>query len=380
LAEMEKEAADRFENILEQANLPALSSAEQDMIFSSYHLIDDRKSPLSPIYTGYPSVENDSRKAFIALPGLTLATGRENVAESALNFWMTKASESGWVMPAKIENDGHPVFEGADNGLWFVYAADKYISHVGESRDTTEVCKALLSVVDRYLEGVSELDIAYDENGLLSLSKEEPARHWMYERVAGETVVSRTGYLVEVNALWYNALKVAEKNASPDAAQKYASAASLCQKSFREVFWSAEINGLYDFVNDKQGKKCATIRPNQILAVSMPNSPLTEEMAAKVLALCWNELYTTYGLRTLDPHDEKFKGRAEGRIDQKAKARMRGMAWPWLLGQFITAFLKLNPTRKDIAWAFIRPFNSHLRHSCLGGIAEVFDGMMPYRP
>ncbi len=380
LKAMEKEAADRFENVLEQANLPALSSAEQDMIFASYHLTDDRKSPMSPIYTGYPSVENNSRCAFIALPGITLATGREEVAATTLDFWATKASESGWVMPEKIEYDGNPVFTGADNGLWFVYAAEKYIEHVGESCDTSFACDALLSIVDRYLGGVEELDITCENNGLLYLSKDAPARHWMYAEVNGETVVSRKGYLVEVNALWFNALKAAEKYASADKSDKYKAAAELCEKSFRETFWSTEINGLYDYVDPKDNKKCATIRPGQILAVSMPYSPLTEEMSTKVVALCWNELYTTYGLRTLDPHDDKFKGRSEGRSDQRIKARMRGMAWPWLLGQFITAYLKLNPTRKDIGWSFIRPFNSHLRHGCISGIAEVFDGIMPYRP
>ena len=380
LKAMEKEAADRFENVLEQANFLALSSAEQDMIFASYHLTDDRKSPMSPIYTGYPSVENNSRSAFIALPGITLATGREEVAAKTLDFWGTKASESGWVMPEMIEYDGHPVFTGADNGLWFVYAAEKYIEHVGESRDTSSVRGTLLSIVDRYLNGVEELDITCEENGLLYLTKESPARHWMYAEINGETVVSRKGYLVEVNALWYNALRAAVKYACAEKSDRYKAAADLCEKSFRETFWSTEINGLYDFVDPKDNKKCATIRPGQILAVSMPYSPLTKEMSIKVVELCWNELYTTYGLRTLDPRHDKFKGRCEGRTDQRIKARMRGMAWPWLLGQFITAYLKLNPTRKDIGWAFIRPFNSHLRHGCLGGIAEVFDGMMPYRP
>ena len=100
----------------------------------------------------------------------------------------------------------------------------------------------------------------------------------------------------------------------------------------------------------------------------------------KIVKLCWNELYTTYGLRTLDPRHDKFKGRSEGRPDQRIKARYRGMAWTWLLGQFITAYLRYNPTRKDLGLVFIRPFNSHLRHGCLGAMAEVFDGMMPYRP
>ena len=117
-----------------------------------------------------------------------------------------------------------------------------------------------------------------------------------------------------------------------------------------------------------------------ILAVSLPSSPLPPETGRHIVGICWDELYTTYGLRTLAPRDDKFKGRAEGRPDQKAKARFRGMAWPWLLGHFVSAYLRFNPGSKEMGWAFIRPFSSHLRHGCLGGVAEYFDGIMPYRP
>ncbi|MCD8234002.1 MAG: amylo-alpha-1,6-glucosidase, partial [Cloacibacillus porcorum] len=111
-----------------------------------------------------------------------------------------------------------------------------------------------------------------------------------------------------------------------------------------------------------------------------PPRPRAPAAAHKGGRRCLTELDTTYGLRTLDPRHDKFKGRSEGRLDQRLKARYRGMAWTWLLGQFITAYLKNNPSRKDLGWVFIRPFNSHLRHGCLGGVAELFDGMMPYRP
>ena len=378
LNEMEKDAVRRFENILEQANLPALTSAEQDMIHASYHLTDDRKDMTSPIYTGYPSVASKTRDTFVALPGLTLATGRESAALRVLNFWIDKAKESGWIMPESLLSDGTLFMGGVDCGLWFVYAADKYISHMGPDGDYTELCQAILKIVDRYFDSIPELDTEYAENGLLYLTDDKKPRHWMYFMAGDELVVSRKGYLVEVNALWYNALKIAEKCAAEP--EKYAKAAKLCAESFRSVFWCSEINGLYDFVDENSSKKEVSIRPNQVLAASLPYTPLTDEMGHKVVNLAWNELYTTYGLRTLDPHHEKFKGRSEGRLDQRLKARYRGMAWPWLLGQFITAYLRYNPTRTDLGWIFIRPFHSHLRHGCLGGISETFDGIMPYRP
>lgn len=384
LAAMEKEAAGRFENILEQARIPALSSAEQDMIFSSYHLIDDRHDPVPPIYSGYPSVDFRARDTFVALPGLTLATGREAVAERALAYWLDICKKNDWVMPGRIAPDGNSVFEGADVGLWFIYAADKYLTHMGAENKNDELWNAINAILDRYTNEIQEIDTLLDDNGLIRLTTDNPIRHWMNSFVGQEAIVRRKGYLVEINALWYNALCAAEKYAEvygdKTLAKKYKDMVAKAEKSFVGLFWSVNLNCLCDWIDAKSMERENAIRPNQILAVSLPYSPLKKEMAEKVIRICWDELYTTYGLRTLDPRHDKFKGRAEGRLDQRMKARFRGMAWPWLLGQFITAYLRYNPKRTDLGWVFMRPFNSHLRHGCLGGIAELFDGTMPYRP
>ena len=130
-----------FENILEQANLPALSSAEQDMIFASYHLVDDRLDSTSSIYSGYPSVKTSARDTFISLPGLTLATGRESVAVRTLNLWIERARDNDWIMPEFISLDGKPIFEGMDDGLWFVYAADKYLTHIKDTKIGRASCR-----------------------------------------------------------------------------------------------------------------------------------------------------------------------------------------------------------------------------------------------
>ena len=381
---VDKECSERFENILEQANLPALSSAEQDMIAASYHLIDDRDDPVSPVYSGYPSVEFKARDTFVSLPGLTLATGREKIAARALRIWAEICKENDWVMPERIAPDKRCVFEAADNGLWFVYAADKYTKHVGVRKEDADIRDAARKITDRYTPGIEPLDLTCGKDLMLKVDSDDPLRHWMDAVAAGETVVHRRGYLVEVNALWYNALKVSEKFAEADndipAKEKYAGMAEKCAGSFREIFWNNEKSCLYDWIDPAASAKDTAIRPNQILAASLSYSPLTDDMAKGVIRICWDELYTTYGLRTLDPRQDKFKGRSEGRLDQRMKARFRGMAWPWLLGEFISAFLKYNPTRTDLGWIFMRPFNSHLRHRCLGGIAECFDGMMPYKP
>ena len=384
LEAMEKDASARFENVLERANLPALGNAEQDMIFSSYHLIDNREHPISPIYSGYPSVDFKARDTFVALPGLTIATGREKIAAATLRAWMEKCEGNNWVMPGRIGQDGVSIIDGADNGLWFVYAAEKYMTHMNDAGDNDDIWKSIKAIIDHYIDGINELGLTCGKDALLSVNSEDPSRQWMDAIVDGEPVVKRKGCLVELNALWYNALKSADKIAGTysdtEAQKKYSDMAKMCAESFCKTFWDKETEGLFDWVMPDGSAKGEEIRPNQILAVSLPYSPLTDDMARKVIRLCWNELYTTYGLRTLDPRHDKFKGRAEGRADQQLKARFRGMAWPWLLGQFITAFLKYYPDKKDLGWIFIRPFNSHLRHGCLGSVAEFFDGMMPYRP
>lgn len=381
---VERECEERFENILEQANLPAFSSAEQDMIAASYHLIDDRDDPISPVYSGYPSVEYKTRDTFVSLPGLTLATGREETAQRILRIWAGTCEENGWVMPGRIVPDKRCVFEGADSGLWYVYAADKYTKHVGVKEEDIRIRKAAKNMADRYAEGIDLLGLSCGREGLLHIDSDDPSRHWMDGTAGGEIVVSRRGYLVEVNALWYNALKAcegfAEADGETEAAGKYRKAAEKCADSFRRIFWNGDKKCLFDWVDPEGTARDHSVRPNQILAVSLPHSPLTDDMAKSVIRACWDELYTTYGLRTLDPRQDKFKGRSEGRLDQRMKARFRGMAWPWLLGEFITAFIRHNPSRRDLGWMFMRPFNSHIRHRCLGGIAEYFDGMMPYKP
>ena len=197
------------------------------------------------------------------------------------------------------------------------------------------------------------------------------------DAVAGENGRAQKGILCEVNSLWYNAEgleKFAEADGDTDAA-KYAEMA--VQTSFRGLL-VRDKKCLYDWIDPAAAEKDTAIRPNQIFAVSLPYSPLTDDMARGVIRICWDELYTTYGLRTLDPRQDKFKGRSEGRLDQRMKARFRGMAWPWLLGEFISAFLKYNPTRTELGWIF--PALNSSQTQVPGRHSGVLRRMMPYKP
>ena len=358
------------------------SSAVRDLTRTALHLFASGKDRGTTLFSGYPSLCERARDTFIALPGLTLSLGRYRDAEEVLNRWLDLARLNDAVMPSEIDTStGHALLKGADAGLWFLYALEKLTEKTGSLEFAEKNWEILVEMVSRYETGIRALDLHCEED-LLVLEKPDPERHWMEGTVNGSPVVVRCGKLVEFNALWYNALRAMERFAEglglPEDAEKYGKQADRTRESFVRTFWNPEGGFLYDSVDGE--KKDDVIRPNQILAVSLPSSPLPPEIGRSVVEVCWNELVTTYGLRTLDPHHDKYKGRFEGRSDQKAKARYRGMAWPWLLGQFVTAYMRYNPKRSDIAWCFIRPFTAHLRQGCLGGIAEVFDGSMPYLP
>lgn len=382
LQRLERETIDRTTAYVAQALLPKDYSAVCDMVQSSYHLLADGNSPA--IFSGFPSVELRARDTFIALPGLTLPTGSVKTARGILERWLQESEGSG-VMPGSIDSSGNAIFDEIDSGLWFFYALGKYTA-VGGCEEMKGRVKEILALLDAHVSGHEEIGLKMDsDTKLLRYSSHDGAlRHWMSGNAGGEPLVDRRGYLVEINALWYNALNVAREIAAcaglTDRVKECEEIAAVCRESFVKAFWNEKDEYLYDWVDPLDGNKDDAIRPNAVLAISLPNPVLDEELGKKVLKTCWNELYTTYGLRTLDPHHEKFKGRAEGRPDQKKKARLRGMAWPWLLGQFISAYVRYNPNSMDIAWSFVRPFASHLRRGCVGGVAEYFDGMMPYKP
>lgn len=354
----------------------------RELIQSALHCISEDEGNNTVIFTGYPSVRELARETFISIPGLLLVTGRIDAAKNLLQLWLERAKKNNHVMPSDVDPEtGSVTTQAADAGLWFFYAIGKYCEHSGSTGFVSDNWSDLVAMILRFSEGISVIGLETASDGLLSLHNDNPRSNWMDGGSIGNPVVSRRGKLVEFNSLWYNALRTMEQFAEllgdEVAGKLYGEQASLCRESFQNVFWN-EKGYLNDWVDGDE--KDEAIRCNQILAASLPVSVMEPERGRSIVESCWNELYTTFGLRTLDPHHEKYKGRCEGRLDQREKARFMGMAWPWLLGQFITAYLRYNPDRKDIAWCFLRPFISHLRKGCLGGVAQIFDGSMPYRP
>ncbi|MDR1482043.1 MAG: amylo-alpha-1,6-glucosidase [Synergistaceae bacterium] len=384
LLEIEKENINLFGTLASQVPNDNRYSGIQDLVKSSYHLVSESEGSSPAVLSGFPSVEQRARDTFIALPGLTLATGRAETARGILEDWLRRAISAGSVMPSLINHHGVAEASDIDAGLWFLYAAGKYTARCGEGF-ARERYRDFAALTEKYIDGSGNPHVIMDDGTkLIRCARGADARDWMFGDVDGEPLVARDGYLVEINALWHNALcfmrGVAKSAGDTASADRYHSLVLAVKESFERIFWNESKGYLFDWVDPDTGKRDDVIRPNAILAVSLPYQALREEKGRAVFTTCWNELYTTYGLRTLDPHHEKFKGRAEGRLDQRVKARLRGMAWPWLLGYFITAFMRFNPGSYEMGWSFIRPFSSHLRRGCLGGVAEYFDGTMPYNP
>ena len=354
----------------------------RELIQSASHCVSETDDKKPIIFSGYPSVRESARETFISIPGLLLATGKTDTAKKLLQVWLDRAVVNGHIMPSDVDpHTGSIRTEAADSGLWFFYALNKYSEQSGSTEFVAENWKDLVTILRNFRGGIKGIGLELQSNGLLSLHTDNLHSNWMDRECNGNSIQKRRGNLVEFNSLWYNALRSMEQYADLlgdyNEKNEIEEIAALCRDSFPKIFWN-EKGYLNDWVDEDD--KDESLRCNQILAVSLPVSAMDPERARSIVETCWNELYTTFGLRTLDPHHDKYKGRCEGRLDQREKARFMGMAWPWLLGQFITAYLRYNPDRKDIAWSFLRPFISHLRKGCLGGVAEIFDGSMPYRP
>ena len=384
--ELESMLRDMIDKQLEfsQALREVKNNMIHDLIQASRHLVLDNEGSDPAILSGFPSAERRARDTFVALPGLTMAVGRAHAAKGILENWLGHVRGCGGIMPSYINANGSAVTGDIDSGLWFIYAVQKYSASEG-IEFAKERYAELSALLEKYAEGSPELGAVMDPSSkLLKYINAANTRNWMSGDVDGEPLVEREGYLVEVNALWYNSLRFMEELAKEagdeKSAEKFGERAMAVSESFANIFWNEQAKYLYDWVDPSDGRRGEDIRPNAIFAISLPYPVLDDDMGRMVFTTCWNDLYTTYGLRTLDPHHEKFKGRAEGRPDQKKKARLRGMAWPWLLANFIAAYMRFNPQSSEMGWRFLRPFTSHMRRGCLGGVAEYFDGVMPYWP
>ncbi len=340
----------------------------------------DRKS----VIAGYPWFSDWGRDTMISLPGLTLVTGRYDDARNILGAFARSIDQG--MLPNRFPDSGEaPEYNTVDATLWMFQAVHEFLRY---TRDydfvRADLYQPLVDVVAWHERG-TRYGIRLDSDGLLRAGEPGVQLTWMDVKIGDWVVTPRSGKPVEIQALWYNALRVIEHLAiafgDRDRAAHYSALAEGTRASFGRAFWNEAEGCLYDVVSDSGAD--SSIRPNQVIAVSLPYPLLESDQALRVVDVVEWELLTPYGLRTLSRRDPNYRGHYGGDPRSRDSAYHQGTAWPWLLGPFLTAYVRVHggsPETRDRAGRFLEPLRRHLSEAGLGQISEVFDGDPPHEP
>jgi predicted glycogen debranching enzyme len=361
------------------SKVPAISNPSETvrrLARSANDFVVYRKAPDGTdgctVIAGYPWFGDWGRDTMISLPGLFLVTARFAQAKQVLSVFASYVSEG--MIPNRFNDyTNEPEYNTVDASLWFVHAAFEYARLSKDARTFEEVLlPACRKIVDGYRNG-TRYNIKMDPaDGLVTQGDANTQLTWMDAKCDGIAFTPRQGKAVEINALWYHALVLMGER---DLAAKV-------QENFRRAFWISPFRGLADVIDN--GKRDAAIRPNQIFAVSLPNSPLTDEQQSAVVEVVRRELLTPVGLRTLARSDPNFKPHYTGAQVQRDAAYHNGTIWPWPIGAFLEAYLKVNkrsPESIEQAKRWLEPLVHHLENdACVGSISEIFEAEEPHRP
>jgi predicted glycogen debranching enzyme len=333
------------------------------------------------VIAGYPWFSDWGRDTMIALPGLTLATGRYEIAATIIRTFAKFVSEG--MLPNLFPDEGHPPeYNTVDATLWYFVAIDEYLRATDDRALLTEIYPTLRDIVRWHQRG-TRFSIRVDEkDGLLRAGEPGVQLTWMDAKVGGWVVTPRIGKPVEINALWFNVLMImrdcARRLDDTDAAAEYEASARRTARSFAERFWFEEGGYLYDVVDGPQGND-SSLRPNQIFALSLRHAALDDERARAVVDACARHLWTPVGLRSLSPRDTHYAGTYTGGPRERDAVYHQGTVWSWLLGPFACAHYRVHRDRAQ-ARAYLDGIRSHLHDTCVGQVSEIFDGDPPFTP
>ncbi|MCE5339909.1 MAG: amylo-alpha-1,6-glucosidase [Planctomycetaceae bacterium] len=334
------------------------------------------------IIAGFPWFADWGRDAFISLEGLLLCCGRYDDANAVLLNFAYNADE-GMIANFFGDDQTGASYNSIDASLWFIHAAFKYLKASNDTRGfSSRLMPVIRWIIDSYLQG-TKFGIKADTDSLITGGSLDTQLTWMDAKCNGEVMTPRNGKAVEINALWYNAVcNCAEFYRGKDAVltERFQNLSERISDGFTRCFWYQHGRYLYDCVNNDY--KDTSVRPNQIFAVSLPFSPLDIEKQKAVVACVEENLLTPYGLRTLAPGDAKYIGTYRGGPSERDRAYHQGTVWPWLIGGFTEAYLKVNnhsKQSKKISIDRLQPLLEHFANSgCIGSISEVFDGDEPH--
>jgi len=334
------------------------------------------------VIAGYHWFTDWGRDTMISLEGLTLVTARQQAARDIL--WMFAQHIRDGLIPNLFpEGREHGLYHTADATLWFFHALERYLVN---SRDTAllqHLLPALREIVAAHLAG-TRFGIGVDPaDGLLRQGAEGYQLTWMDAKVGDWVVTPRRGKAVEINALWYNALRLLqgwiEELGEPGAAEIGAHA-QRTQAAFNTRFWNAAGGYLYDVVDCEHGGDDDACRPNQVFAISLRHPVLARTRWAPVMDVVRERLLTPVGLRSLAPGHPDYKARYFGDLTARDAAYHQGTVWAWLIGPYIDAWLKLHPEKRAEARGFLRGLIEHIGAAGVGSISEVFDAEAPFTP
>ncbi|MCA1619305.1 MAG: amylo-alpha-1,6-glucosidase [Acidobacteria bacterium] len=335
------------------------------------------------VIAGYHWFTDWGRDTMISLEGLTCTTGRHREAGWILRTFGQYVRD-GLIPNMFPDGASEGLYHTADATLWFFHALGRYLQTTDDRVTLEALLPKMQEIVNRHLEG-TRFGIKVDPaDGLLAQGAEGYQLTWMDAKCDGWVVTPRRGKAVEINALWYNALRLLEgwTREAGDAARadELEGHAAACRRSFNERFWYEEGGHLFDVVEsrDLDGRDDPACRPNQLLAVSLEHPVLERARWESVLNVVREKLLTPVGLRSLSPDHPDFKPTYHGDLKTRDAAYHQGTVWGWLVGPFVDAWLKVYPEDRAGARKFLEGFIPHLDDACVGSISEVFDAVPPF--
>ncbi len=344
---------------------------------------DKQQHQKKSVIAGYPWFEDWGRDTFISLPGLTLVTGRPDAAREILTTFADHIE--GGLVPNRFPDDADkPDYNTVDASLWFIHAAYQYWRYTGDAAFLSDyLFTPMTRIIDAYQHGTT-FGIHMDSDGLMMAGEPGCNLTWMDAKIGDYVVTPRYGKPVEISGLWYNAVcimrLIAEMRTDKPRQRQMAQIAALIEKNFPAKFWFAA-GGYYADVLGPGDQPDTRLRPNQLIAASLPFSPVPEAHLRAMVDSARTTLLTPMGLRTLAPGSPGYCGRYQGDQPSRDHAYHQGTAWPWLIGPFVSAFVRAYPdSAAEQRFAFIQPLQDHLNNYGLGSICEVADGDAPHQP
>ena len=334
--------------------------------------------PGATVIAGYPWFADWGRDTMISLPGLLLVTGRFAEARQVLSVFAEYCSEG--MIPNRFDDyTNEPSYNTVDASLWFIHAVFEYLTYTADLATFDRVLRpACRQIIDGYRNG-TRYHIKMDPaDGLISQGDAQTQLTWMDAKCNGVAFTPRQGKAVEINALWYHALRLMGEN---ELAEKVAD-------SFRKAYWIDATRGLADVVDGSPradgyyAQRDLSLRPNQIFAVSLPNTPLTPDQQRAVVDIVQRELLTPMGLRSLGRGDWRYCGRYNGDQFHRDSCYHNGTVWAWLIGGFLSAYLRVNQRSNAAVGqvrAWLAPLIDQMSTASIGQISEIFEGDPPHR-